>query len=270
MLPKLTVSLRIAALSIPLLLSACAGPAPLAVAGTGAYEVAKYEENVRVRAAAALKEEPDLLTYSVQAISRGQTQKAIDTYLMGYNAEDYTDNMKSLALYQIGLIYMNRFNDGRDDALAREYFQKHRKEFPRSRLAGRIQHHLAILNERDAEPVKVAAADLLDNVDREALLNRPNVPYDDELNPMSERAITENRTADAEAVYTIVYENEASGEEIRAKALYQMGLIYMSPFNVDANRIKALDYFRKITEEFPDVSIRNSVDLRITELLNAQ
>jgi len=262
--------IRLLLLATPFLLASCAAPAPLAVAGTGAYEVAKYEENIRLRAAAALRDEPDLLTYSIQAIARGQTEKAVDTYLMGYNDPDYSDNMKSLALYQIGLIYMNRFNDQRDDEKAREYFSKHRNEFPKSRLATRIQEHFAVLNQRAEDPVFVPASELLNNLNRAELLNRPNVAYDDELNPMSERAITENRTEDAVTVYTIVYENEASGEEIRAKALYQMGLIYMSPYNADSSRLKALEYFRKITEEFPDVSIRPSVDLRITELLNAQ
>ncbi|WP_300425564.1 tetratricopeptide repeat protein [uncultured Thalassolituus sp.] len=262
--------LRLCALTAACLLTACAAPAPLLVAEAGAYKVAKYEEDIRVRAAAALRDEPDLLTYSVGAISRGQTEEAVATYLKGYEAPDYSDNMKSLALYQIGLIYMNRFNDDRDDAKAREYFQLHRKEYPRSLLSGRIQKHLEILNERDQSAVKVSATELLNDVNRQILLERPNVAYDDELNPMSERAIAENRTEEAEAVYLIVYENEASGAEIRAKALYQLGLIYMSPYNKSSDRMKALSYFRKIHEEFPDVSIREKVDLRITELLNAQ
>jgi TPR repeat protein len=262
--------IRLLFLITPFLISSCAAPAPLAVAGAGAYEVAKYEENIRLRAAAALRDEPDLLTFSIQAIARGQTEKAVETYLLGYNDPDYSDNMKSLALYQIGLMYMNRFNDQRDDAKAREYFSRHRSEFPKSRIAGRIQSHLAVLNKRAENPVFVPASELLNNLNRQELLTRPNVPYDDELNPMSERAITENRTTDAVTVYTIVYENEASGDEIRAKALYQMGLIYMSPYNEDSSRLKALEYFRTITEEFPAVSIRPNVDLRITELLNAQ
>lgn len=252
------------------LLSACAGPTPLMVAEAGAHQIARHEENIDVRAAAALRDEPDLLTYSIHAISRSQTEEAVETYLKGYNSENYTDNMKSLALYQIGLIYMNRFNDDRDDAKAREYFQLHRQQFPKSLLARRIQQHLLVLGERDASPVHVPAEELLQSVNRVELLRRPNVAYDDELNPMSERAIAENRSQDAEQVYLIVYENEASGEEIRAKSLYQLGLIFMSPFNRDANRIKALGYFRKINEEFPQSSIRQKVDLRITELLNAQ
>jgi len=44
----------------------------------------------------------------------------------------------------------------------------------------------------------------------------------------------------------------------------------MSPYNSQSSRLKALEYFRVITDEFPDVSIRPNVDLRITELLNAQ
>lgn len=253
-----------------ILLSACAGPAPLLVAEAGAHQVARYEEDIDVRAAAVLKDEPDLLTYSIHAISRGQTEEAVATYMKGYESANYTDNMKSLALYQIGLIYMNRFNDDRDDAKAREYFQLHRQQFPKSLLAQRIQKHLVVLSERDANPIDIPAAELITSVNRSELLRRPNVAYDDELNPMSERAIAENRSADAELVYTIVYENEASGEEIRAKSLYQMGLIFMSPFNEDVDRMKALNYFRKINDEFPNSSIRSKVDIRITELLNAQ
>ena len=87
--------IRLLLIVTPFLLASCAAPAPLAVAGAGAYEVAKYEENIRLRAAAALRDEPDLLTFSIQAIARGQTEKAVDTYMLGYNNPDYSDNMKS-------------------------------------------------------------------------------------------------------------------------------------------------------------------------------
>ena len=63
--------IRLLLIVTPFLLASCAAPAPLAVAGAGAYEVAKYEENIRLRAAAALRDEPDLLTFSIQAIARG-------------------------------------------------------------------------------------------------------------------------------------------------------------------------------------------------------
>ena len=170
--------IRLLLLVTPFLLASCAAPAPLAVAGAGAYEVAKYEENIRLRAAAALREEPDLLTFSIQAIARGQTEKAVDTYMLGYNNPDYSDNMKSLALYQIGLMYMNRFNDQRDDAKAREFFAKHRQEFPSSRISSRIQSHLAELNQRADNPVFVPAKELLNNLLRvnRDLAENPDTP----------------------------------------------------------------------------------------------
>jgi hypothetical protein len=262
--------IRIIGLAAIVALSGCAAPAPLVIAGSGVHAIARHDENIKVRSAAALKDEPDLLTYSMQSIGRGKATEAIQTYMLGYDNPDYSTNMKSLALYQIALIYMNRFNDDRDDEKAREYLQRHREEFPNSLLATRIQGHLEILRKRDEAPVTDHAAQLLKEVDREALLAQDLTPYDADLNPMSERAIAEDRTADAEAVYNIVYDNVASGDEMRAKSLYQLGLIFMSPYNKDANRMKALDYLRKANEEFPDSSIREKVAMKITELLNRQ
>ncbi|MDF1764635.1 MAG: tetratricopeptide repeat protein [Oleibacter sp.] len=262
--------LRLALVSLALLTTACAATTPLMVAQAGGHQVARYEEDIKVRTAAALKDEPDLLTYSSQAIGDGKTEEAVETYMKGYEHPDFTMAMKSLALYQIGLIYMNRFNDDRNDDKAREYFQLHRQEFPGSQLSSRIQARLEVLENRGNDALTIPAKELLSGVDREALLARPNQGYDDELNPMSERAISQNRTAEAETVYLIVYDNEASGEDFRSKSLYQLGLIYMSPFNKSRDRIKALGYFRKIVEEFPNSKIRNRAEIRITEMLNNQ
>lgn len=251
-------------------LGGCAAATPLLVAEAGGHQLARYEEDVKVRAAAALHDEPDMLTYSVQAISRNNASKAIDTYLKGYNAPDYSRNMKSLALYQIALVYMNRFNDDRDDKKAREYLELHRKEFPESRLKPRIDQHLAILDKRDAEPVQLTATQLLTQVDRNKLLKKDNTPFDTELTPMSERAITEGRVADAETVYLILYDNKASSDEMRAKALYQLGLIYMSPYNDMGNNKKAMTYFRKIIADFPGTSVAKRSEERISDLINRQ
>lgn len=251
-------------------LSGCAATTPLLVAGTGAQQVAMHDENIKLRAAAALREEPDLLTYSVQAISQGRTEEAVDTYMKGYTSPDYSANMKSLALYQIALLYMNRYNDQRDDQRARQYLQRHRIEFPQSRLSEKIDQRLALLDNRASEPVQLSARQLLKDVDRNELLGNPRQPYDAELTPMSERAITEGRTDDAEAVYLILYDNKASSDEMRAKALYQLGLIFMSPYNQQGNNQKALGYLRKISNEFPATSVAPAANRRINELLNRQ
>ncbi len=251
-------------------LGGCAAATPLLVAEAGGHQLARYDENIKVRAAAALQDEPDMLTYSVQAISRGKAADAINTYLKGYNAPDYSNNMKSLALYQIALVYMNRFNDDRDDQKAREFLELHRQEFPQSRLKPRIDQHLAILDKRAQEPVQLTADQLLKQVDRSKLLKKDTTPFDAELTPMSERAITEGRIIDAETVYLILYDNKASSAEMRAKALYQLGLIYMSPYNELGNNKKAMAYFRKIINEFPGTSVSKRSEERISDLINRQ
>lgn len=252
------------------ILTGCAAATPLLIAEAGGHQVARYDENIKVRAAAALQEEPDLLTFSVQAISRGKTEQAASTYMKGYSDPDYSSNMKSLAIYQVALLYMNRYNDQRDDQKALAYLKQHRIEFPDSRLKEKVIKRIQVIEARQNEPVQLSATQLLKQVDRSKLLKTDNTPFDAELTPMSERAITEARIADAEAVYLILYDNKASSAEMRAKSLYQLGLIYMSPYNQAGNNQKALAYFRKIVQEFPHVSVAPRANQRISELINRQ
>jgi len=265
------MNLRVLSLiSLIAILTGCAVATPFVAGGAAGHAIGRYEENIKVRAAAALDEEPDLLTFSVEAIARNNTDKAVNVYLMGFNNPDYTQNIKSLAVYQIGLIYMNRFNEGRDDNKALEYFQLHHKEFPKSRLFAKIDQKIKIIEKRQQEPAQLTSSELLKQVDRSRLLAQPKISFDEELTPMSERAITSERVADAENVYLILYSNKASSNTMRAKALYQLGLIYMSPYNRYGNNTKALQYFRKIQQEFPQTKLAKRAQQRVNELINRQ
>ena len=261
---KLVVSALFAAL-----LAGCTMGTPILLAEAGGHQLARNSEDLKVRYAAALREEPDLLTFSLQAISRGKTEEAVNTYMKGYSDSEYNDNMKSLALYQIALLYMNRFNDDRDDRKALRYFERHKIEFPNSRLEPRINERVALIEERLQQPLQ-RPSQLLTQVNRKELLKRDDTPYDDELTDMSARAISENRTTDAESVYLVLYSNDKSSEEMRAKALYQIGLIYMSPFNHQGDNKKAMAFFRKITSEFPNTATSKQAQNRIGELINRQ
>lgn len=265
------MNLRLLCLTVLVLTTTgCSIATPLVAAGAGGHAIGRYEENIKVRGAAALKEEPDLLTFSVQAISRNNIKSAVDTYSKGLISDNFNSNMKSLALYQIGLLYMNPYSQQRNDQTALKYFNRHLNEFPQSRLRDKINNKIALIKEREKSETQLTADELLKLANRSELLAQSNIPFDAELTPMSERAIISDRVADAESVYLILYSNEKSSDSMRAKALYQLGLIYMSEYNTHGNNAKALNYFRKITEEFPGTAIANQASKRMSQVINRQ
>lgn len=265
------MNLRLLGLTVLVLFTTgCSIATPLVAAGAGGHAIGRYEENIKVRGAAALKEEPDLLTYSVQAISRNNVDQAVETYLKGLNSDSYSDNIKSLSLYQIGLIYMNPYSQQRNDETALKYFTRHTNEFPNSRLKAKIESKVALIKKRKSEKTQLTADELLQLANRSELLAQVDIPFDSELTPMSERAIMTDRIHDAESVYLILYDNKASSDTMRAKALYQIALIYMSEYNTHGNNAKALNYFRKITEEFPTNPVAKKASKRMSQVINRQ
>lgn len=265
------MNLRLLCLTVIVLTTTgCSIATPFVAAGAGGHAIGRYEENIKVRGAAALKEEPDLLTYSVQAISRNKVDSAVETYLKGLESDSFNDNMKSLTLYQIGLLYMNPYSHQRNDNTALMYFNRHLNEFPQSRLKDKIQSKIDLIKERQNQEVQLTADELLKIANRSELLAQNNIPFDAELTPMSERAIMSDRIGDAESVYLILYSNEGSSDTMRAKALYQMGLIYMSEYNSQGNNAKALNYFRKIIEEFPSTAVAKQARKRMGQVINRQ
>lgn len=255
---------------LALSLGGCAAATPLILGGGANHLLVMSEENTRLRKAAALEEEPDLLSYSLLALTSKTTEDVVNTYMKSYGDDRYSKNIKSLALYQVALIFMNRYNDARNDDIALSYFNRHFIEYPNSRLHDRISQRMDAIKERKNNHTKFTVAQLLSQVDHEALLNKPKLPFDEELTPMSERAISKGRTDDAEAVYLILYDNPASSENVRAKALYQLGLIYMSPYNTKANDKRAIMYFRKMMSDFPENHLYNHAQQKVSIILNAQ
>ncbi len=245
----------------------CAASAPMAIM-RASHQLLKYQQNIRLKAAAALNEEPDLLTYSITGISENRSSEVINTYLTGYGKNNYSQAIKSIALYQVAIIYMNRLNEQRDDEKAKLYFHRHLIEFPNSILQDRVQQHLKVIKARKQQPVQLTPSQIISQLDSQALLNKPKVAFDEELIPLSQRFIEENRLKDAKGIYNAVYENPGSSEAIKAKSLYQLGLIYMNPQNQEASIKKSSYYFRKIITEFPNSKTAKKARKRISKLLN--
>ena len=230
-----------------------------------------YDQPMKVRAAAALREEPDLNSYSLDAIATGRTEQATELYLEHYRDEKTSDNLRPMFLYQLGLIYMNPYNDDRDDILARSYLLQCLDEHPDTNLKIRIQHQLRKLDEYSMGSDDPLTADkLLDEVDEEALLERPNQPVDQELSLSSADAIEDGRVEAAEEEYLGIYGNAGAETELRAQALYQLALINLSPYNQNADPLAALNYLRRLSEEFPESDVRPMADIRIAALLTAR
>ncbi len=121
---------RLVLLLLLSLLAACSPTTPLFVAQVTTGEVAEYKQMKSNRMTAAIEEEGDLLTYSAMAIRDNRSAEAEKLYLTGYDNRRYSAEVRGISLYQIGLIYMSRYNDQRDDAKATDYFQRVVREFP--------------------------------------------------------------------------------------------------------------------------------------------
>ncbi len=265
------ISLKhLAIMTLAIYLSGCTASTPLVLAGTGNHQFLKYKQDIRLRGAAALDEEPDLITYSINGISDNKTEDVVTMYLKGYSKSDYSQDMKSIALYQIGLIYMNRFNENRDDEKAKLYFHRHLIEFPYSILQHRIHSRLDLIETRKQKSVKMTPSQLLAQVDRNRLLSQSKTRFDEDLTPMSVRAIKEDRLEDANGIYITVYENPGSSDSIKAKSMYQLGLIYMSPHNKEASIKRSTFFFRKIIAEFPNTRMAKKAEHRISMIINKQ
>jgi len=242
----------------------------LTLAGLGGHQFAMTKENIALRAHAALHEEPDLLTFSIDAISNDKTEHAVETYMEGYNDPKNSQPIRAIALYQIGLIFMNHYNRDRDDDRAAFYLEKARDEFNIEPLNKRIAARLEKIEKRKDNVVILTADQHLMNWKQQPQLPPKLIPHDDEMKDFTARAISTDRIQEAILLYTLMYENEGSSLELRAGSLYQIGLMYMSPYNANGDEERALEYFIRIQREFPDLNIAKKANEKSGYLINKQ
>ena len=79
-------------------------------------------------------------------------------------------------------------------------------------------------------------------------------------------AISTDKVLDAEQAYLHLYEDKSYPGNVRAQALYQCGLMYSVPTHKSYNKERALMYFEKVLEEFPNSDKNLEVSQRIAEL----
>lgn len=269
---KRVIKTALPAVAISLVLQGCfPGPGTtLSAVGLGGHKLAMNQENIQLRARAAIEEEPDLFTFSIEAISKNTTEKSVEVYLKGYRSQKNSEPVRALALYQTALIYMNLYNRDRDDQKARKYFDKILKEFDFKLLSERVKTRIQVLEKRKTQVVILSADQYLMNWKERPHKPEQIIPHDDDMKDLSARAITDDRIDEAVLLYTVMYENEGSSDELRAGSLYQIGLMLMSPYNKRADEKRAVHYFRKILKEFPDARVVKPATHNLNALLNKQ
>ena len=235
-----------------LLLSACAPTTPLFVAQLTTNEVVEYKALKAKRMAAAIEEEGDLLTYSALAIRDAHSDKAEALYLEGYRDTRLSSEVRAIALYQIGLIYMNAFNDQRDDTRARNYFYQVINEFPATHAASRAEERITLMRQRDAQPIQQNARERLAQWQPSQNLDLYQPSLDPDMTLLSRRAVLKGRVAEAETLYQLGLADPHVPADIKEKALYQLALMHMAPDNPTPDRDKAIAYLRRLLAQYPN------------------
>lgn len=253
---------------ITLYLGGCSfgATAPLVVGGLGVVEYGRFKAEIRERAEACRASEDDLMERSVDAISRGTALDLIPAFISVYNSDDFADEMKAEALYQVGLIYMNEYNADRDDQKAILYFEKLKLEFPSSSLCADVDEHLAIIQQRREGSVSYDEKTLTKFHSAIKARSETCVAEESALLPESAEAIGRKQAYKAIRVFLDIHANENLPLLEREQALFQVGLIYMSKANVHRNDEHALYYLRLLLTQHPDSLYCVDAQARIEEI----
>jgi TPR repeat protein len=250
------------------LLSGCSPTTPLFIMQLGGQDVVEYKTMKTNRMSAAVEEESDLLTYSAQAIRNTKSSQAEELYLKGYHDKNFSAQIRAISLYQIGLVYMSRYNDERDDKKALNYLYQASNEFPNTLAAQRAQARIQIIQLRSQEPVQKTARELLVHWQPSTDIELDKLSLDRDLTMLSRRAILKDRVAEASQLYKLALGDSGVPRDIKAKALYQLALMNMATDNPHADRTTAINYLRQLIEQYPDSDLSEKSSLHLDRALN--
>jgi tetratricopeptide (TPR) repeat protein len=78
--------------------------------------------------------------------------------------------------------------------------------------------------------------------------------------------VIEGRFDEAVAVLTRVYENQKADAKYRAQALFELGQTHSHLLNPRRDEDKALLYFEKLVEEYPESELRTEAEKKIERM----
>jgi hypothetical protein len=250
------------------LVSGCSPTTPLFIAQLGGQDVVEYKAMKTNRMSAAVEEESDLLTYSALAIRDAKSSQAEELYLKGYHDKNFSEQIRAISLYQIGLLYMSRYNDERDDQKALNYFYQVTNEFPATLAAQRAQARIQIIHQRRQEPIQKTARELLVHWQPSSELNLEKPSLDRDMTMLSRRAVLKDRVAEASQLYQMALGDSGVPDDIKAKALYQLALMNMASDNPQADHDAAIGYLRQLLKQYPESDLSNQAAKHLNSALN--
>jgi len=223
--------------------------------GLDRSEYASFKSEIREKAEACQASEQDLLPQSVKAIAHGNTDRIIEIYLSIYDNPDLPKGMQAESLYQIGLIYMNEYNEQRDDDQAFVYFNRLKTEFPTSGLCAHVDKHMQVITSRKMHTPKYNDEHISNMV--AAIKERASncVAEESALLPQAVEAISTENAYRAIQAFLQMANDQTLNQASREQALYQVALIYMNTNNVHRDDRLAIYYFEQLLVQYPESSL---------------
>ena len=93
---------------------------------------------------------------------------------------------------------------------------------------------------------------------------------DPDMTLLSRRAVLKDRVGEAEQLYMLAVADPGVPQDIKEKALYQLGLMYLAPDNPQRNRDKGIGYLRRLLVQFPDSDLAGKASRHLNAGLNSQ
>jgi hypothetical protein len=91
---------------------------------------------------------------------------------------------------------------------------------------------------------------------------------DPDMTLLSRRAVLKNRVDEAEELYLLALSDPGIAADIKEKALYQLGLMYLAPDNPQPSRDKAIAYLRRLLVQYPGSELNNKAARHLDQALN--
>lgn len=132
----------------------------------------------------------------------------------------------------------------------------------------RAEARILAIRERANETLQKTSRELLAHGQPNQNLDLYRASLDSDMTLLSRRAVLKNHVAEAEELYLLALSDGGVASEIKKKALYQLGLMYLAPDKPSADRDKAIGYLPRLLVQYPDSPLNGQAARHLDQALN--